>query len=113
MTSEEFAVDFVNNAVKMKQYNQAISMLREVGLEHVLRRLGEPMELASESANIVNISAFEQAEARGWYAAIHHFFNLGDALIEAKSILPIASDFGAKAQLTKMGYSQEEIEEAE
>lgn len=111
MTPQEVAIEFRNNTAKMTAYNQALSLLRESGFENVLRRLGEPVDVALEHTNHVAISAFAQAEKRGWYQALDLIFNF-EALVSDKDFKDEALDFGAREMLQKYGYTQKEIDEA-
>lgn len=108
MTAIEFAVEFVNNRSKMEKYNQAISLLREAGFENVLRRIGEPTAFPLDHPQHLAVSAFEQAERRGWFQALDFLFDFQSSMnLEARK--SAGGDFGAKDKLRSLGFDEETI----
>jgi hypothetical protein len=112
MTPIELAEDFINNTSKMVKYNEAIALLREIGFEIVLRRLGEPSAFSLDHPQHLSISAFEHAEKRGWYQLLEFIFDFQSSMVfEGKK--NEVGDFGAKEHLRTLGYSSELLQSIE
>lgn len=107
MSPIEAADSFLNNNASMEKYHQVITVLREIGFETVMRRLGEPAEFTLFDPMRGQAAAFEQAEKIGWYRCLDFLFNFDDAFTE-KQTLANEPDFGANETLTGMGYKNAE-----
>ena len=105
MDAQLYALNFLNNSVKLQKYNEAIALLRESGFEDVLRRLGEPSEFPLGDPNHATASAFEHAEKRGWYQALSFLFDFIDRMQEEKPKSNVG-DYGAAQRMKDLGYGE-------
>lgn len=114
MRAMRLAMAFLKDDVRMQKYNDAMSLLRSAGMETLLRRLGEPEAILLSQSNIAEMSAFAQAEARGWYDALDTLFYFEERTkaVGGVSALSGESDYGAEAALLNLGYTEEEIARA-
>lgn len=101
--AEEEVGKFLADGERLHVYNEARRQLSAIGLETLLRRLGEPLRVALDHPLHNQVAAIDAAERRGWYMAIDHVFNLAGT-VERKSPNAPSLDFGAEAALEKMGY---------
>jgi hypothetical protein len=102
---------FFRDEVRMHKLSQAMNLLREAGFEHLLRRLGEPKVF--QDPNTAS-DAIQQAEARGWYAAVDTMFDFDGVIrgsAEARGRKWEDADFGADNKLRELGFSEEEIKD--
>ena len=107
MTIEEEFQLFINNEEKMKTYHQAVSMLREVGFDRLMRRLGEPVDMDVNNPRCMEISAALQMHSNGYYDAIDSVFNVRalDKNFNKPEVKPV--DFGADDMMNSLGYTNE------
>lgn len=104
MSPDDLAKRFATEPGKIEKYNQAISLLLEIGFDNVMRRLGEPDHISKLDPNCLNISAFDQMERRGWYNAVNMFFDFHDFIKQAE-VSSDVGDFGAKQTVQNLGYN--------
>jgi len=109
MTGMEYAQEFLANSAKMQKYNQAIDTLREAGFETVLRRLGEPTPIPLDHPQHLAVSAFENAERRGWFQVLEVLFDFQNSL-KGEAERASGGDFGAKDRLRALGYDEQTIQ---
>jgi len=108
MNPSETAHEYLANPTRMEKYHKAIAMLKESGFEEILRRLGEPTSFALDDPNHLSMSAFEHAERRGWYQALEFMFSFAESM-HTKGDADTVGDYGAKARLEQLGYTEDEI----
>ena len=104
-TPEEEAQALIENFNFTVTYRRAIEDLRKLGLERILRRLGEPKTPRQDNPMAMQILALETAERKGWYDAINYFFNFPDVITDILHAAPPELDFGAEEKLKTMGLT--------
>lgn len=112
MTPEDLAARLIDDPDRMQKYREAIAMLRGLGFETVMRRLGEPTDdIPVSDPRHIELSAINQIEKRGWHRALDLVFDF-DQIVTTAQAAPGADlgDYGAREAIQKMGYSTEEIE---
>jgi hypothetical protein len=103
MNAWEYAISFLRNQSKLIKYNEAIAILRDIGFETVMRRLGEPSDFALGDPEHATKSAFEHAEKRGWYQALSFLFDFADK-IQEENREGVVGDYGASERMKDLGY---------
>jgi hypothetical protein len=91
---------------KMKQYNEAVIALKELGVDQILLELSLPQDLPMGNPNAGNIAMQQLGEAMGYQKCLHDLFSLDEIVIAEKKGL--IADFGANA---KMGITNKEARE--
>lgn len=106
MTIEDEYRLFIENPTKMEKYKNAINELRELGLERILRRLGEPIETNPADPRALEVLALLGSRSQGYFDAINTFFDITsiESNLEQQSVEP---DFGSDDKLGELGYGRE------
>lgn len=103
--------EFFANQDKQRKYGEALRLLTEIGMEDILRRLGEPQDIVNLAhPHLMQILSHDHAKKQGWNEAVFAVFNIydyRDVLNEAKE----SPDFGAKEQLRRQGYTEKDLEQ--
>ena len=97
LEEEQVVKEFLQSQGKIEKYNEAIRLLREIGFDVLLRRLGEPRHFDYAEPNLVQSLAFDHAELRGWYNCIEAVFKF--PLVVDDTFLDDEQDFGADEML--------------
>ena len=95
MDPMRLAASFARDETRMARLDEATSVMRTTGFEAILRRLGEPAEVPLADPNHAQISAFAQAEARGWFRALEMIFDFRGMIEGAQGRNAGEPDFGA------------------
>lgn len=106
MTVEEEFEHFIANESKMSEYHKAISVLREIGFEKLMRRLGEPTPVDMSNPKFLEICSGLQMLSNGYYDALETFFDvrsIDKAGIKQDRQPP---DFGADDMMDSLGYEK-------
>lgn len=110
MNPDREAKAFLASAAAMEQFNAAVSVLRGLGFERIIRRLGEPVNLQPDHPMYAQAAAAQHAENTGWYKAVDVLFNFQEVVGGIPEGVPADPDYGAKEMVQeRMGYTDEEL----
>jgi len=111
MTPDELALTFLDNPEAMQEYRRAVSMLRGLGFETVVRRMGEPADgISAEHERHIEVSAIDQISKRGFHQALDLVFDFDEVITRTTAPPVELGDYGADEIVRGLGYKPEDTE---
>lgn len=107
---EELLEAFFASPGAREKYRNAAKTLRDLGIEDIMRRMGEPEYIPLNNEFSQQTKAHQHSYCQGWYDAIKTIFYFEDT-VETKKEQTSQPDYGAKDRIkAEFGLSDEEVE---